>query len=245
VTPALTLATAKRVLQQLRHDRRTIALLLVVPCVLLGLIAWMFHGSRVPVIDTFGPVLVGFFPLLVMFIVTSVATLRERTGGTLERLMTMPVGKGDFVVGYALAFAVMALVQAVVVVLWAIWVCGMDVSGPLWLLFVVAILNAVLGCTLGLAASALARTEFQAVQLMPAFLLPQILLCGVVMPRAQMPDVLEWVSRALPLTYAVDAMQKIAAGGGWTATRGAIGVLCLFIVGAVALATTTLRRRTE
>lgn len=242
---ALTLATTRRVLSQLRHDRRTIALLLGVPMLLLGIVAWMYHDSRVPVIDTFGPVLVGFFPLLVMFIVTSVATLRERTGGTLERLMTMPLGKGDFVVGYALAFAVMALIQSVVVVFWAIWVCGMDVAGPLWLLFVVAILNAVLGSTLGLAASALARTEFQAVQLMPAFLLPQLLLCGVLMPREQMPTVLEWISRVLPLTYAVDAMQKIAQGGGWTAVRGAVGVLGLFIVGAVALATTTLRRRTE
>jgi len=245
MTPDLTLATMRRVLSQLRHDRRTIALLIVVPMVLLGLIAWMFHSSPAPVIDQFGPVLVGFFPLLVMFIVTSVATLRERTGGTLERLMTMPLGKGDFVVGYALAFAVMALVQSVVVVLWAIWVCGMNVAGPVWLLFVVAILSAVLGCTLGLAASALARTEFQAVQLMPAFLLPQLLLCGLIMPRDQMPEVLQWISRVLPLTYAVEAMQKIAAGGGWEETRGAIGVLVLFIVGAVALATTTLRRRTE
>ncbi|MCL2464672.1 MAG: ABC transporter permease, partial [Micrococcales bacterium] len=166
MSAALTLATAGRVLNQLRHDRRTIALLIVVPMVLLGIIAWMFHGSPTPVINMFGPVLVGFFPLLVMFIVTSVATLRERTGGTLERLMTMPIGKGDFVIGYALAFAVMALIQAVVVVLWAIWVCGMKVAGPLWLLFVVAVFNAVLGSTLGLAASALARTEFQAVQLM-------------------------------------------------------------------------------
>jgi ABC-2 type transport system permease protein len=197
------------------------------------------------VIDRFGPILVGFFPLLVMFIVTSVATLRERTGGTLERLMTMPLGKADFVVGYALAFAVMALVQSVVVVAWAIWVCGMDVAGPLWLLFVVAVLDAVVGCTLGLAASALARTEFQAVQLMPAFLLPQVLLCGFLMPRDQMPDVLEWLSRVLPLTYAVDAMQKIAAGGGWADARGAIGVIALFIVGSIVLGTTTLRRRTE
>lgn len=245
MTLTLTLATAHRVLSQLRHDRRTIALILGVPMLLLGIIAWMYHDSRIPVIDTVGPVLVGFFPLLVMFIVTSVATLRERTGGTLERLMTMPLGKGDFVVGYALAFAVMALIQSVVVVLWAIWVCGMDVAGPVWLLFVVAVLNAVLGSTLGLAASALARTEFQAVQLMPAFILPQLLLCGVIMPRDQMPQVLEWISRVLPLTYAVDAMQKIAAGGGWVQTRGAIGILAAFIVGAVALATTTLRRRTE
>ncbi len=244
MTAALTLATARRVLSQLRHDRRTIALILLVPMVLLGLTAWMFHATP-QVVDNVGPILVGFFPLLVMFIVTSVATLRERTGGTLERLMTMPLGKGDFVVGYALAFALLALVQAVVVVVWAIWVCGMDVAGPLWLLFLVAVLNAVVGSAMGLAASALARTEFQAVQLMPAFLLPQILLCGFIMPRDEMPQILEWISRALPLTYAVDAMQTIAAGGGWDQTRGAIGVLVLFIVGAIVLGTTTLRRRTE
>lgn len=244
MTASLTLATARRVLSQLRHDPRTIGLLLGVPMVLFGLVAWMFHGTP-QVIDRFGPILVGFFPLLVMFIVTSVATLRERTGGTLERLMTMPIGKADFVVGYALAFAVVALVQAAVVVAWAVWVCGMDVAGPLWLVFVVAVLDAVVGCTLGLAASALARTEFQAVQLMPAFLLPQVVVCGLLMPRDQMPDVLEWVSRVLPLTYAVDAMQKIAQGGGWADTRGAIGVLALFIVGSIALGTATLRRRTE
>jgi len=243
MSPALTLATASRVLHQLRHDRRTLALLLAVPCVLIGLTAWMFVDTPT-VVDRVGPVLVGFFPLLVMFIVTSVATLRERTGGTLERLMTMPLGRGDFVVGYALAFALVALVQAVLVVSWAVWVCGMDVAGPLWLVFLVAVLSAVVGCALGLAASALARTEFQAVQLMPAFVLPQILLGGFIMPRDQLPQVLEWASRVMPLTYAIDAMQHIAAGGGWTQVRGAVGVMAVFIVGALALGASTLRRRT-
>ena len=242
MNPRLTLATTGRVIDQLRHDPRTIALILLLPCLLLGLIAWMFHGTDV--IDRFGPMLVGLFPLIVMFLVTSVATLRERTSGTLERLMTLPIGRGDFVIGYAIAFAVLALLQSLVVTGFAVWVCGMDVKGPFLLMVLVAVLDAVLGCALGLAASALARTEFQAVQMMPAFLLPQLLLCGFIMPRDQLPQVLEWLSRVLPLTYAVDAMQKIAAGGGWEQTRGAIGVLALFIVGAVALGTTTLRRRT-
>jgi len=102
----------------------------------------------------------------------------------------------------------------------------------------------VVGCALGLAASALARTEFQAVQLMPAFVLPQILLGGFIMPRDQLPQVLEWASRVMPLTYAIDAMQHIAAGGGWTQVRGAVGVMAVFIVGALALGASTLRRRT-
>ncbi|CAM3402720.1 ABC transporter permease [Isoptericola cucumis] len=237
----LTTTTASRVVAQLRFDRRTVALILVLPCLLLGLIAWMFDGT--PVLDQFGPMLVGLFPLIVMFLVTSVATLRERQSGTLERLMTTPLGKGDFVAGYALAFAALALLQSVVVVGFALAV-GMDVLGPLWLVVVVAMLDAVLGCCLGLAASALARSEFQAVQMMPAIIFPQLITCGLLMPRDQMPEVLEWLSRVFPLTYAVEAMQELAAGGGWSEVAGAVGVIALFIVGAVVLGVATLRRRT-
>ncbi|MFE5293956.1 ABC transporter permease [Isoptericola sp. NPDC056618] len=237
----LTATTAGRVLAQLRFDRRTVALILVLPCLLLGLIAWMFDGT--PVLDQFGPMLVGLFPLIVMFLVTSVATLRERQSGTLERLMTTPLRKGDFVAGYALAFAALALLQSLVVVGFALAV-GMDVLGPLWLVLVVGMLDAVLGCCLGLAASALARTEFQAVQMMPAVIFPQLITCGLLMPRDQMPEVLEWLSRVFPLTYAVEAMQTLAAGGEWADVQGAVGAIALFIVGAVVLGVATLRRRT-
>jgi ABC-2 type transport system permease protein len=237
----LTLATAGRVLSQLRHDHRTVALIMLVPCLIVGIVAWMFDGT--PVLNQFGPVLVGFFPLFVMFLVTSVTTQRERSSGTLERLMTTPLRKGDLVAGYAIAFGVLAAVQAVVVVGFALLV-GMDVAGPLGLVVLVALLDAVLGCTLGLAASAAARTEFQAVQMMPAVIIPQLLTAGIIMPRDQMPEVLEWISRALPLTYAVESLQQLAGGAGWADVRGAIGVIVLWIVGAVVLGVLTLRRRT-
>jgi len=242
ISAHLTGATASRVLTQLRHDKRTIALVVLLPCVLIGLIAWMFDGT--PVLDQFGPLLVGLFPMMVMFLVTSVATLRERTSGTLERLMTLPIGRGDVVVGYALAFAVLAVLQALVVVGFAVWVCGMDVAGPIGLVILVAVLDAVLGCALGLGASALARTEFQAVQLMPLVLFPQLITCGLLMPRDEMPAVLEAISRVLPLTYALDAMQQLAAGAGWPEVRGDIAVVALFIVGALIVGAATLRRRT-
>jgi ABC-2 type transport system permease protein len=238
----LTLATAGRVLSQLRGDHRTVALIILLPCLLIGLIAWMFHDQP-QVFDQFGPMLVGLFPLIVMFLVTSVATLRERQSGTLERLMTTPIRKGDFVAGYGLAFAALALVQAFVVVGFALLV-GMDVAGSLWLVVVVALLDAILGCTLGLAASALARSEFQAVQMMPAIIFPQLITCGLLMPRDQMPEVLEWLSRVFPLTYAIEAMTSLAAGDDWSDVRGAVGVIVLFIVGAVVLGILTLRRRT-
>ncbi|MBB2922400.1 ABC transporter permease [Cellulomonas cellasea] len=238
----LTLATAGRVLSQLRHDHRTLAIMLALPCVLLALVAWIFDGT--PVLDRFGPLLLGLFPMIVMFLVTSVATLRERTTGTLERLMATPIGKGDVVAGYALAFGLAAVVQALVLTGVAVVLLGMDVAGPLWVVGLVAVLDAVLGSTLGLAASALARTEFQAVQLMPAIVFPQIIACGILLPRDQMPAVLEAVSRVLPLTYGVDALQVLAAGGGLADVRGDVLVLVGFILAAVLVGATTLRRRT-
>lgn len=242
MTPHLTLATAARVLRQVRHDRRTVALLVGLPCLVLGLVAWMFDGT--PVLDRVGPVLLGLFPLIVMFLVTSVATLRERQSGTLERLLSMPLGRGDLVAGYALAFGALAVVQALVLTAFAVWVGGMDVAGDLGLVVLVAVLDAVLGTALGLGASALARTEFQAVQLMPVVIFPQLVTAGLFLPRDAMPDALEAISRVMPLTYGLDALQRLAAGGGFADVRGDVLVMVLFIVGALVLGATTLRRRT-
>jgi len=236
------IATANRVLQQIRHDRRTVAILLLVPCLLMGIVAWSFEGT--PVINHFGPLLLGIFPLFVMFLVTSVATLRERQSGTLERLMTTPLRRGDFVLGYALAFAALATLQALVLTGFAVWVCGMDIQGQLWLVIVVAVLDAVLGTALGLAASSLATTEFQAVQMMPVVILPQLLTGGLLMPRDQMPTVLEWISRAMPLTYGMESQQKLAAGADFAGVQGAVGAIVVFIVGALVLGSLTLHRRT-
>jgi len=243
VSPRLTIATATRILRQLRADHRTIAMMLVVPCVLLGLLAWIFDGT--PVFDRIGAALLGVFPFVVMFIVTSVATLRERTSGTLERLLTTPLGKGDFMLGYAMAFGFMAIVQALVATAFAVWVCDLDVAGPTWLLVVVALCDALLGTALGLFVSGFASTEFQAVQFMPALVLPQFLLCGLLVPRDGLPPVLSAVSDWLPLSYAVDAMRTIAAV---PEPLGEVSRDLAVIVGAIVVAlglgSLTLRRRT-
>ena len=245
MNPRITFATAGRILRQLRGDHRTVALMLVVPCVLLGLLAWIYADAPGDVFDRIGPALLGVFPLVVMFIVTSIATLRERTSGTLERLLTTPLGKGDLMLGYALAFGVMAVAQAVVASAFAVWVCGLDVAGPEWLLVVIAVVDAVLGTALGLLASGFARTEFQAVQFMPAFILPQFLLCGLLMPRDQMPPVLEAISNVLPLSYAVDAMKDVATQTDPLAdVMTSLAVMLLWVVGALVLGSLTLRRRT-
>ncbi|MCH8613885.1 ABC transporter permease [Arsenicicoccus dermatophilus] len=243
MNPRLTAVTARRILAQIVSDRRTVALLLLVPCVLMGLLAWVFDGG--PVLDLVGPALLGVFPFVVMFIVTSITTLRERSSGTMERLWTTPLGKGDLLAGYALAFGLFALLQALVATAFAVWVCGLDVQGSLGMLVLVAVVDAVLGSTFGLFVSAFATTEFQAVQFMPAFVLPQFLLCGLLTPRDRMPEVLHRVSDVLPLSHAVDAMQTISrrsdgAGDVWRD----IAVMAAFVVAAIVLGAATLRRRT-
>jgi ABC-2 type transport system permease protein len=238
----MTVATAARVLRQVRHDRRTIVLIIGLPCLLLGLIAWMFAGT--PVLDQLGPTLLGIFPLILMFLVTSVTMLRERLSGTLERLMTMPVGRADVVGGYALAFGLVAAVQAVVLVFFTVGLLGMKVAGPLWAVVLVAVLDAVLGTALGLAASALARTEFQAVQMMPAIIFPQLIVGGLILPLDKMPRLLEVISAVLPLTYGVEVMQKLATDADVAAIWPDVAVIVGFTVAAVVVGATTLRRRT-
>lgn len=238
-----TLATAGRVLHQLGHDPRSIALMLVAPSLLVGLFAWLF-SEQDGVFDRVGGPILALFPFVVMFLVTSITTLRERRSGTLERLMTTPLGKGDFIGGYALAFGLMAVLQAVITVAFAVLVCGLDVAGPVWQLGLVAVLDALLGTALGLLASAFARTEFQAVQFMPLLVFPQIILGGLFMPRDQMPGALQAVSDWLPLSYAIDAVTAVTAGDdGWT-LWGPLLIVAAFVVGALVLASLTLRRRT-
>ena len=242
MTPRHTLAIAQRVLLQLRHDRRTLALLVVVPSLLMGLLAWMLSQ---PTYDQYGPMLLGIFPLLVMFLVTSVATLRERTTGTLERLLTLPIGKADIVGGYAVAFGSLAVVQALVVSGLAFGLFDLHVAGSPWLVVVVAVANAVLGTALGLCVSAFASTEFQAVQFMPAVLLPQLLLCGFVVPRPELPPALEAVSAVMPLSYAIDAVNEVVQSAEVTVTYTAsLAVVLGFVVVLLALGSATLRRRT-
>ena len=242
MNPRLTLATAERVLAQIRHDPRTVGLLVVVPCVLVGLLAWIYKNT--PVFDAIGAPLLGVFPFVVMFLVTSIATLRERRTGTLERLLTLPLGKGDLLGGYALAFGALAVVQSLIAVAFALWVCGLSVQNDAWVLIVVAVANALLGTTLGLFASAFASSEFQVVQFMPALVFPQALLGGIFVPRDRMPDVLQAVSDWLPLTHAVEAFQKAASSTDTGDALAEVAVVLAWVIAFVVVGSITLRRRT-
>ena len=240
----ITVAVAARVVRQLRRDPRTIALLLVVPPVLLTLLKYAFEGDPRAFQGIAGP-LIGLFPLITMFLVTSITMLRERTTGTLERLMSMPLAKLDLLLGYGLAFALVATVQAAIATLIAFGLLDVQVAGSSLLVGVLAIGNALLGMSLGLFVSAFARTEFQAVQFMPAFVFPQLLLCGLFVDRDEMAPALEAASYALPLTYAFDALDRVTTEGS-LGTAGLVDVTVTVAVtlAALALGAATLRRRT-
>jgi ABC-2 type transport system permease protein len=237
-------ATAGRVLRQLRGDPRTLALVFAVPPALLTIFKYVFWGQEQTFERIAGP-LVGMFPFISLFLVASIAVLRERTSGTLERLMTLPLAKLDLLGGYGLAFALVAAAQASLASLVAFGLLGVDVAGELGVVILLAVLNAILGMSLGLFTSAFARTEFQAVQFLPAIVFPQILLCGLIVPRDEMAPLLEAVSVVLPLTWAYDALYRAATLG---ESGGAVVRDAMIIVGgsllALAAAAATLRRRT-
>ena len=243
MTARVTLATALRVLRQLRRDPRTLALVFVVPPLLLTLFKYVFDGQP-QTFDRIGGPLVGIFPFVLMFVITSITMLRERTTGTLERLMTLPLAKLDLLAGYGLAFGLVAALQAAVTSAVAFGLLDLHVEGSVAVVVLLAVGNALLGMALGLFASAFAQTEFQAVQFMPAFVLPQFLLCGLLAPRDRMADPLEWISYGLPLTWAYDGLQRAVDGGDATLIARDVAIVLAVTLLALALGAATLRRRT-
>ena len=244
MNPAITAATAGRVLRQLRNDPRTVAMLVVVPSALMILLRYVYNGSQ-RTFDSIGLSLLGIFPFVTMFLVTSVAMLRERTSGTLERLFTTRLAKLDLLIGYALAFAAATVVQIGVVSLIAFGWLGLDARAGVGWVLVLALASALLGMAMGLLVSAFARTEFQAVQFLPAVVLPQFLLCGLLTPRSEMVDLLRWLSNLLPMSYAVEGLSRVGQGTVDAVLIRDVGVVLACIVAALALGAATLRRRTS
>lgn len=236
------LATAGRVFSQLLHDHRTLALLLLVPPVLIAILKYTFEGEE-QVFSNIAPILLGIFPLIMMFLVTSIATLRERSRGTLDRLMTLPIAKFDIILGYMLAFSTVALVQVGITCLVLFGFFDVAIVGDIWVVLVVAVLSALLGTSAGLFASAFAQSEFQAVQFMPAFIFPQLLTCGLFVARDKMGEFLQVFSDFMPLSYCVDATKEAVRNSGWSSgLTGDVLVVGIFIVGFLALSIVSIKR---
>lgn len=243
-------ATTLRILRQLAGDHRSVAMILLLPSLVITLMYFMFSGGARPP-GTPSPfnnaclILLGLFPLFLMFVITSITMQRERASGTLERILTTPLRRGDLLAAYGTAFSIAAAAQATLACVVAFWLLGFDTVGSPGWVFAIAIVNAVLGVGLGLLCSAFARTEFQAVQFIPLVMVPQLLLAGIIVPRAAMPEWLQWISNALPASYALEALQQVGMNPELTglAVRDIVIVLAFAAV-ALGLAAVTLRRRT-
>src|SRR6201985_1589199 len=243
-------ATTTRILRQLAADHRSIAMILAVPVLVITLMYFMFQnaphrpGTPAP-FNNACLILLGLFPLFVMFIITAITMQRERASGTLERILTTPLRRLDLLIAYGTAFSIAAATQAALACGGSFGLHCCDTAGrPVWV-FVIAIVNAVLGVGLGLLCSAFARTEFQAVQFIPLVMVPQLLLAGIIVPRALMAHWLQWISNVLPASYALEALQQVNAHSELTylAVRDIVVVMG-FAFAALCLAAATLRRRT-
>jgi ABC-2 type transport system permease protein len=244
------LATTGRILRQLAADHRSVAMILVVPSLIITLMYFMFvdapHPPGAPSpFNNACLIMLGVFPLIVMFLITSITMQRERVSGTLERILTTPLRRVDLLAAYGSAFSVAAAAQATLACLVSFWLLGLQTAGSPLLVFGIAIVNAVLGVGLGLLCSAFARTEFQAVQFMPLVIAPQLLLCGIIVPRDVLPGWLHAISNVMPASYALEALREVGANPELTGTAARdIAIVVAFAVLALGLAAATLRRRT-
>jgi ABC-2 type transport system permease protein len=209
-------------------------------------ITYLYGGPNLDQLDYFGAAFIGLILFFLVFVVTIVSFLRERSQGTLERLMASPLRRGEIVVGYMLGFTILALVQAVEVLIFSLFVLKVHNQGNVLLIFGFEVLMAISAVNLGIFLSMFARTEFQAVQFIPLVIVPQVLLSGILFPISTEPKPLQYVSDVLPLTYAVNGLRDVMLKGAdltWPALQLDAGVVAGFCVLVIFAGIGTLRRR--
>ena len=209
-------------------------------------VKYLYGGASYDTLDYFGAAFIGLVVFFLVFVITIVSFLNERTQGTLERLMASPLRRGEIVVGYMLGFTVVALVQATEVLVFSLAVLRIQNHGNVLLIFGMEALMAIAAVNLGIFLSMFARSEFQAVQFIPLVVVPQVLLSGIIFPVSTEPTGLQWLSNVLPLTYAVDGMRDIMVKGAdltWSSLQLDAGVVAGFVILLIVAGTATLRRR--
>lgn len=234
------LTIAQRTIMQISRDRRTLALIFIVPLVIASL-----FGVSIPdkmVLNLTLPAMLATLILFFGFLLSGIAFLRERSQGTRERLMASPVSRLDILGGYLMGFLLFAVVQTLILFFYSVYVLKVDFHGALWQIILFQILIGILAVCLGIFISAFARNEFQMVQFIPLIIVPQVFVCGLIFPVNQMPDYLQWLAKVLPLTYGVDGIRALMLQGKSLLDIGKeISVLVAYAIGLLILAGISLR----
>jgi ABC-2 type transport system permease protein len=237
-----TLIIARRVMLQVVRDRRTIALILIVPIVIATVAGFSITDKTS--LNTASPGILATLILFFGFLITGISFLRERTLGTLERLLASPVSKMDIVTGYLLGLLLFALIQTLIMFFYMVYVLDVSYQGHLWQILVFQVLIGINAVCLGTFFSAFARNEFQMIQFIPLIIVPQVFVSGLFIPTNQLPVVLEWISKFLPLTYGVEGIKALMLQGQGLLDIGKdIGVLATYAVVLLILAGLTLKQK--
>jgi ABC-2 type transport system permease protein len=236
-----TFTVASRVMLQIARDRRTIGLIIVAPLVIATIAG--FSISNKMMLDNAAPGILAALILFFGFIITGISFLRERTLGTLERLLVSPLSRMDIVAGYLLGLLLFALIQTLIMFFYMVYALDINYRGDLWQILIFQVLIGINAVSMGTFFSAFARNEFQMIQFIPLIIVPQIFLSGLFIPIAQLPVVLEWIAKFLPLTYGVEGIKALMQQGQGLVNIGSdIGILAAFAVGFLLLASLTLRK---
>jgi ABC-2 type transport system permease protein len=205
------LTIAQRTITQLVHDRRTMGLMIFAPLLIASIVGVSTPDKRM--LDSLSPGILAMLVLFFGFLLSGISFLRERSQGTMERLMASPVTRMDVVGGYLMGFLVFAVLQTLIIFFYMIYVLDVGFNGDLWQIVVFQILIGILAVCLGIFISVFAKNEFQMVQFIPLIILPQMFLCGLLWPISTMPNYLQWIADFLPLTYAVEGMRGLMVQG--------------------------------
>tara|TARA_B100000676_G_scaffold45869_1_gene44399 strand:- start:5536 stop:6264 length:729 start_codon:yes stop_codon:yes gene_type:complete len=237
-----TVAISKRIVKQIFLDHRSLAMIFVAPLVVMSLVGASFNKNP-QLLNFVAPALICTFVLFFTFILTGISFLRERALGTLDRLLTTPVSRADIMLGYSISFFFFAFIQSNIILFFTIFILDISYQGGIWNMFIVVILTAIVAVNLGVFISTFAKNEFQVIQFIPLLLAPQIFLSGVIQPVENLPNLLQNVSKVLPLTYAVEGLRSIMIdGSNLSGIINQIATLIIFACVFVILATLTIKR---
>jgi len=236
------LAIATRIVREIRRDRRSLALIIGAPIIVMSLIGFSFQDQK-SVLNEVAPALIATMAMFFVFVLTGISFLRERSQGTLERLLSTAVTRSDLLIGYLAGFLLFALAQSIIILMYTLFVVDVDYAGKIWDIIIILLIVTITSVSMGIFVSTFAKNEFQVVQFIPLLIAPQIFLSGVILPTSQLPGYFQGISGVLPLTYANRALRDIMLrGASLSDVSTEIGVLVLFAIGMLTAAALTVRK---